>query len=178
VEVPTRRRAIRILADGRAEIDALLAVLSPRDLTRPGIGGGTWSPKDLVGHLESWEEYALDALAAWDRGKRAPIDGQLYSRSTSAINAEGAERKRRRSYTQMRRHADATHARLVAAIEALSDERWREPATPRGRRPLGHRLGGILGGPGGLFMHSQAHVKSLRAFVTDSARGREGGSGA
>jgi hypothetical protein len=34
------------------------------------ITGGYWSAKDLVGHLTSWEEHALGALAAWRRGER------------------------------------------------------------------------------------------------------------
>ena len=170
-ELPSRSEAVRILVEGRAEIDALLARLSPRDLTRPGIGGGEWSPKDLLGHLASWEEHALEALAAWKRGERAPIDTQLYSRATSAINAEGVARKAKMAYASVRQSADRTHAALLAAMREMPDRRWSEPATPRGRKPLGHRLGAILGGPTGLFRHAEAHLKSLRAFVQQRTAG-------
>jgi hypothetical protein len=46
----------------------------------------------------------------------------------------------------------------------MSDARWRGPATPRGRKPLALRLGGILGGRGP-FLHDESHLPSLRAFV-------------
>lgn len=170
-KLPSRKEAVRILGEGRAEIDVLLVRLSPRDLTRPGIGGGEWSPKDLIGHLESWEQHALDALAAWARGERAPIDAQIYSRKTSDINAEGVARKARLPYAKVRQSADETHAALLAAIREMPDRRWSEPATPRGRKPLGHRLGGILGGPAGLFRHAEAHLKSVRGFVQERTAG-------
>jgi hypothetical protein len=69
-----RTQAIRILQIGRTQIDALIREIPKQALTTPGLGGGVWSPRDLVGHLASWEEHALDAVVAWERGERAPID--------------------------------------------------------------------------------------------------------
>jgi hypothetical protein len=163
--LPTRDEAIRILEEGRAEIDVLLARAPKADLERPGIGGGEWSPKDLVGHLESWEEHALEALDAWERGERAPIDRLIGSRGVNGVNADDIARKSGLTYSEVRRRADATHARIVAAIQAMPDERWRTPATARARKPLGVRLGEVEGGPRGLFMHAHAHVEDLAAFV-------------
>ena len=91
--VPTRDEAIHILEEGRARIEELLDRLSPRAMTTPGLGAGTWSPKDLVGHPASWEEYALDALAAWERDERAPIDELQFTLSTSRINDQAVQRK-------------------------------------------------------------------------------------
>lgn len=166
-DLPTRRRAIRVLEGGRARIDELLDRLPRAALGLPGLGGGSWSPKDLLGHLTSWEEFALDALEAWDRGERAPIDELQFTVSTSRINAQNVERKAAWSYARVRREAERTHERLLATIGGLSDARWRAPATPRGRRPLGARLGAILGGPAGPFRHDEAHLRSLAAFVAD-----------
>jgi hypothetical protein len=154
-----------LLRQQRAEIDALLDRLTPADRQRPGLGGGTWSPKDLIGHLESWEEHALDAIAAWERGEPAPIDALQFSLSTSRINAQAVERKASRSYAQMRRRARATHVKLLETIEGMSERRWSSPATPRARKPLGHRIGQILVGADGPFTHDRAHLRDLRAFV-------------
>jgi hypothetical protein len=164
---PSREDAIRMLEGGRAELMGLLAQLGPRELSRPGLGGGEWSPKDLVGHLASWEEHALQALSAWERDEPAPIDRQFRTRSLSEINAEAVAAKRRLSFAQTSRRVDRTHRELLAAIRRMSDERWNAPATSRGRKPLGHRLGQILGGPGGLFRHAGAHLPDLRAFVEE-----------
>ena len=166
-ELPTRRRAIRILEQGRARTQDLIERLPRSALTTPGLGGGEWSPKDLIGHLASWEEYALDALAAWEQGERAPIDDLQFSVSTSRINTQNVERKASWSFARVLREADRTRAELVAAIESLSDARWGRPATERGRRPLAGRLGAILGGPAGPFRHEEAHHPSLARFADE-----------
>jgi hypothetical protein len=166
---PTRREAIRILEEGRARTAELVERLPRRAMTTPGLGGGEWSPKDLIGHLASWEEYALDALAAWDGGERAPIDTLAWSVSTSRINRQNVESKAGWSLPRVRRESECTFAELIAAIRSMSDARWRGPATPRGRRPLGLRLGAILGGPGGPFRHDASHLPSLAAFVESHA---------
>jgi hypothetical protein len=164
-EFPTRRAAIRILERERARTEELLDALRRSALTRTGLGGGTWSPKDLVGHLATWEEFALDALAAWERGERAPIDDLLYTVPTSKINDQAVGRKASWSLARIRRESERTHRELIAAIASLSEARWRGPVTPRGRSELGKRLGSILGGPGGGFHHDAGHHRSLAAFV-------------
>lgn len=162
---PSRQDAIRVLEGGHAELMELRAQLGPHDLIRPGVGGGEWSPRDLVGHLASWEGHALEALAAWKRGEPAPIDRLFRTRSLSEINGEGVAAKRGLSYAEVSQRADLTHRELLTAIRLMSDERWNAPTTPRARRPLGRRLGEILGGPRGLFRHADAHLPDLRAFV-------------
>jgi hypothetical protein len=162
--VPTRREAVRLLVRQRRETLALVDRLPRKALTTPGLGGGEWSPKDLIGHLASWEEYALDALDAWGRGERAPIDALAWSVSTARINTQNVERKAAWSVPEVRREAQRTFEELVAAIDGMKDVRWRGPATARGRKPLALRLGGILGGRGP-FLHDESHLPSLRAFV-------------
>jgi hypothetical protein len=167
VSEPTRRAAVRRLTEERAEILALIERLPPRALSRPGLGGGEWSPKDLIGHLESWEEHALAALEAWSRDEPAPIDRALRGEGLTRVNEGEVRRKSRRSAPVALASAAATHERLVAAILAMSDRAWKAPATSRGRVPLGHRLGQILVGTRDPFTHDSAHVRDLRAFVDD-----------
>jgi hypothetical protein len=162
--IPARRDAIRILERGRSQTLALVDQLPRPALTIPGLGGGEWSPKDLLGHLCSWEEFALGALAAWDRDEPAPVDSLWRTVSTAQINRQNVERKASWSLAKVRRESDATHAELVAAIRGMSDARWRGPVTSRGRKPLATRLGAILGGPTGAFSHDESHLPSLRAF--------------
>ena len=169
---PTRREALRLLVEGRARIEEQLDRLPKSAMTTTGIGGGTWSPKDLIGHLASWEEHALDALAAWERGERAPIDDLWFTLSTTALNDQLVQRKAPWSLARVRRDADAVHEELLRAIRSMPEGRWRAPATPRGRKPLGTRLGAILAGSGGApFAHDVAHLKSLASFVAQHPRG-------
>lgn len=167
---PTRNAAIGILRQGHDAIGELLDRLPKRAFISGGLGGGEWSPKDLVGHLESWEEYALEALDAWDQGHGPEIDKVFRSVSTATINREAVEAKASRSGPEMRRHAEATHRALTARLEAMTDQRWRKPGTRRGRKSVGERLGGLLGGPAGPFRHAEAHIKDLQAFVERHGR--------
>lgn len=162
--LPSRREAIRRLEEGRARIEELLDLLPRSAMTIPGVGGGAWSPKDLIGHLASWEGYALDALAAWDRDERAPIDDLQFMMSTSRINEQAVERKATWPLARVRREADRTREDLIARIRGMSDARWEGPSTSRGRKPLGARLGALLVGIGP-FGHDAAHVRSLSTFV-------------
>jgi hypothetical protein len=161
---PSRRRAIGILDEGMREVFALYDRLPPRARTTPGLGGGEWSPKDLLGHLESWQEYALEALDAWAEGHGPAIDAVIWSTSTSTLNRDAVTRKSSRRAADQRRRAESTHERLLARLDVFGDARWKRPGTERGRTPAGKRLGDLLGGPPGPFGHAQAHLPQLRAF--------------
>jgi hypothetical protein len=175
--VISRVEAIAILEDQRAVTLELLARLPARARTTPGLGGGEWSPKDLLGHLESWQEYALEALDAWQEGHGPAIDAVIWSTSTTALNREAVARKAGRRATDQRRRTEATHDRLMARLEAFGDARWRRPGTVRGRTAAGARLGDLLGGPGGPFRHAEAHLRQLRPFVEEHAGTGAAGSG-
>jgi hypothetical protein len=161
----TRDEAVRILKEGRSEVRRLLGRLPDPAMTSAGIGSGDWSPKDLIGHLTSWEEHALEALAAWGRGERAWIDRELSTRGLNAVNAEAVAAKSKLTVDEVLHDAEVSHASLVDAIRGITDAEWERPATPRGRKTLGHRLGQILGGPPGGFRHADAHLPSLQSFV-------------
>ena len=162
---PTRRGAILTLEEGHATVGQLLDRLPKRAFITAGLGDGDWSPKDLVGHLESWQSYALETLDAWDAGRGTQIDKMLRSASLTKVNDEAVEGKAARSGPEMRRSAERTHRRLIARLEAMSDARWRKPGTRRSRKSVGERLGGLLGGPTGPFRHAEAHLADLEAFV-------------
>ncbi|HEX6401519.1 MAG TPA: DinB family protein [Actinomycetota bacterium] len=160
----TRQEAIEQLERGQAAIRRLLRQVPPHWAARPGIGGGEWSPKDLVGHLCFWEERVLEALAAWQRGERAPIDREIYTRSIGAINGDAVRARSRHTMAHVLRDWDNVHGELVRTIRTMPEARWEQPATARGRKSLGHRMGQLLVGKEP-FGHAQAHVGDLEAFV-------------
>jgi hypothetical protein len=162
--VTTRQEAIDILERGHATVRRLTKEIPPHWMARPGLGGGEWSPKDLLGHLCLWEEKVLEALIAWDAGERAPIDREIYARSIDAINAEGVRTRSRHTLARVLRDWDNVHGELIRALRTMTDARWENPATPRGRKSLGHRMGQLLLGRDP-FEHANAHVNDLEAFV-------------
>ena len=147
--VPNRLDAMRLLREDRARTRELLDRVSGDAFVRTGLGGGTWSPKDLVGHLETWEQFALEAIEAIGRGEPAPIAGQ--SLDTDDLNQREVERKAGRSAADVTASSIATHDRLLAALEALADTAWVAPEGEGTERTVGDRLGSILGGSRGHF---------------------------
>ena len=166
---PTQREALAVLERAHREVMRLIDDLPSGGLTRTGIGGGAWSAADLIGHLAAWEEFALDALDAWSRGERAPIDVALEERGLNGVNADALEAASTREPSALVRRSLQGHRALVAAVRAVPADRWVKPPLTRGR-PLGLRVGFILGGPAGPFRHADAHLPDLRAFVATLAR--------
>ena len=114
-KVPTRTQALGIIEDGHRAVRDLIDALPRRAVTTPGLGGGEWSPKDLIGHMAAWEERAVLALEAWDEGHGPAFEKELWSKSTAQVNRESVERNAKRSAPEIVRRADATHARVDAA---------------------------------------------------------------
>ena len=165
---PTKQQAIAILDRGDHDVHVLIDPLTSAQRARRGIGGGEWSPVDLLAHLASWERYGVEALDAWRDGRRAPIDVALDVRGVVRVNAETLAVAAATRLATVFRDARRTHAALVTTIQTVPAEDWERPPLRRGR-PLGLRLGAILGGPMGPFRHVDAHLQDLRAFVGELA---------
>ena len=168
-QVPARLEAIRLLREDRERTRASMDRLSPTAFESAGLGGGTWSPKDLVGHLETWEEHALEALEAVLRGEPAPITQQPLD--TDELNRTAVEGKAGRSAAEALGSAAATHARILEALAAVTDDRWSAPEGSATERSLADRLGSILGGSLGYFRHDPDHWGDIEAFVSEHAAG-------
>ena len=166
-DVPGKTDAIRLAREDRDRTNALLASIDPAAFETTGRGGGTWSPKDLVGHLETWEENALEALDAWDRGERAPIGVQLQALGTDEYNRRQVEQKASATADVTRTSAAATHARMLERLEAITDELWSSSPVAGDGGTVGARLGGTLGGDLGPFRHDPDHWPDLEAFAAE-----------
>jgi hypothetical protein len=160
-----RSQAIAEIREDRAHTVALLDAIDPETLATTGLGGGAWSPKDLIGHLETWEQHALDAIAAWGQGERPPIGVALETLGTDEVNRRAVERKAALPIEEIRTSAAATHRALVGALEAAGEDWWRTPAPDDPTYTRGQRIGGVLGGRRGLFRHDPDHWDDLTAFA-------------
>lgn len=108
----------RLIGEARARIDA--AIDRVPDARKNEIAlYDLWSMKDFIAHLTVWERYALDVAEALSNGMEpryhfgtVPVD---------QINAETYEANKERSLADIRSEAAATHAKLLAMIEAAPD---------------------------------------------------------
>ena len=166
VEPLSRELALGVLRDGHQQVLALIDGLSRAQMARPGLGGGDWSVKDLLGHLTSWEEHALDALDAWSEGRAVPIYEMLGSLGIDGVNQRTFEEKSGLSYAEVLLNFATIQERLLRTIGGMSDEIWRLVPIPERNRTLGSELGGILSGHGD-FDHAAVHLPDLQTWVGD-----------
>jgi hypothetical protein len=172
--------ALGVLAEGHRTVAGLMEQAGEEELARPAtIGGGDWSAKDLLGHLTTWEEAALEALAQWRKGRTPTIETDVFgpTHGIDEFNAKTVEAKRQHSIDEVRRAAEEVQQTLVAEIGSMSDEEWSSRAHYRTeqRRRLAELLGSILGAPKRPFGHAFAHIPDLEAFVAGLGRNQAAG---
>jgi len=161
--------AAAILSKGAAKLEELFSRLSPEIAeTRATIGGGTWSAKDLAGHMETWEVVALETIEDLRAGLRPRLREVVTDEaSLDRFNAAQVERKAGQSWEEARQALRATTATLVDTVRAIPAQEW--AATPLGqgedRRTLGQHVGSATGMPEYPFRHAWAHLGDLKALV-------------
>jgi len=101
---------------------ASYADLSDTEMLAPGVTG-TWSIKDIILHVASWEEEALRHLPHILAGGRPPRYSVLYG-GIDAFNAQTTERNRSLSVGEALRQRDETHRRLVDFIQTVPEDQF------------------------------------------------------
>jgi hypothetical protein len=106
----------------RATLDATLAGLTPRQMTRAGVTRGGWSVKDVLAHLVEWQPMNLDWYAAGLRGEKPAMPAPGYtSRELPRLNEMIFRKHHRRSLQAVLRDYASHHERIVALITGVSD---------------------------------------------------------
>jgi hypothetical protein len=107
----------------REALDETLALLPPRQMTRPGVTRGGWSVKDILAHLVEWQQMNLDWYAAGRRGEKPPMPASGFTwRELPRLNAMIYRRHHNRPLHAVMQDYRSNHDRVVALIEGLSDD--------------------------------------------------------
>lgn len=149
----------------------MTAQLSDAQLQLPtSLGDGTWSVKDLLGHLAAWESRALDVMS----GRPQTLESSLSD--ADEFNAHHLTLRRQWSLAKVRRDYDEVRTQLVDAVNAIDDARWLEKiATRSGRSARALVIAKLLtGGRYGYLAHDFAHRRDLERAVTRLARSQPG----
>ena len=96
------------------------AGLSDKQLLEPGVTEG-WSVKDILAHVNSWEDETLKHLPSLLQGIRPPRYSALYG-GIDAYNKLMTENKRDLSLSEVMRQLDETHLRLIEYIQSAPEE--------------------------------------------------------
>src|ERR1700730_10557576 len=125
------------------------ASLSDSQLTEHGVMGN-WSVKDILAHVTTWEEEALKYLPLIITGGRPP----RYTRygGIDAFNAQMTEQKQGVALSDVLRHLDETHHRLIDYIRSVPEEHFIQETRFRHRLRLD------------TYSHYPKHAKAIREW--------------
>jgi len=149
-----RRQLLKRLDKAWVAFNESYAGLSDVQLMRPGVTGA-WSVRDILAHVTTWEEEALNHLPLILEGGTPPRYSIRYG-GIDAFNARMTEQKRSLSLLEVRTQLAATHDRLVDFSERAPEHHF--IGETRFRRRL--RLD--------TYSHYPLHAEAIRQW-----RGRE-----
>ena len=96
------------------------AGLSKSDLLEPGVTK-TWSVRDIIAHVTTWEEEALKHLPAILQGRRPPRYSVTYG-GIDAFNALMTTTKARLSLAEVFRQQEEIHRQVIDAVGRAPDD--------------------------------------------------------
>src|SRR5512134_1870441 len=97
----------------RAALDQTLALLTPRQMTMPGVTRGGWAVKDVLAHLVEWQQMNLNWYAAGLKGEKPAIPAPGFTlRELPRLNAMIYRKHHRRSLQAVLRDYRSYHERV------------------------------------------------------------------
>ena len=117
-----REQLLKHLDKAWAAIKESYAGLSDSQLTEPGVTGH-WSVKDILAHVTTWEEEALQYLPLIIKGGRPPRYSIKYG-GINGFNAQMTAQKRGLSLSDVLRQLDETHRRLIDYVQSVPEEQF------------------------------------------------------
>ena len=124
--------------------------LSAAEMLEPGVIG-TWSVKDIIAHVTSWEEEALTHLPVIVAGGKPPRYSVTHG-GINAFNAQMTARNRDVPLSKVLRRRDETHRRLLVFIQGASAEAFATDTRVRRRLRLD------------TYGHYAIHTKAIRKW--------------
>jgi hypothetical protein len=124
--------------------------LSEAEMLEPGVTG-TWSVKDIIAHVASWEEEALTHLPVILAGGKPPRYSVTHG-GLHAFNAQMTARNRDVPLSEVLRRRDETHRRLLAFIQGAPEEAFATDTRVRRRLRLD------------TYGHYAIHTKAIRKW--------------
>jgi hypothetical protein len=144
-----QRRLLRQLDKAWTALAGSYAGLPEARLAQPGVVDD-WSVKDIVAHVTTWEQEALEHLPLIVAGGTPPR--YAAQGGIDAFNARATEAGRRLSLAEVLRRRDDTHARLVEFIR-------RQPEGTFGGRTRARRRLRL-----DTYGHYQEHTAAIRVW--------------
>ena len=115
-----RQQLLKRIDDAWVALNESYAGLSNAQLLKPGVVE-TWSVKDILAHVTTWEEEALKALPVIMKGEVPPRYATEYG-GIDAFNALMTEKKQSLSLSEVLNQLDETHNRIIDYVQHVPEE--------------------------------------------------------
>ncbi|MPY86673.1 MAG: ClbS/DfsB family four-helix bundle protein [Luteitalea sp.] len=115
-----RPRLLQRLDRAWLAFKASYAGLSEAELREPGVTAA-WSVRDIIAHVTTWEEEALEHLPSILEGRRPPRYSVTYG-GIDAFNALMTKKKTSLSLAEVFRQQEEIHRRVIAVIERAPED--------------------------------------------------------
>lgn len=148
------------LAAARNDLLLVLRGLPEAARTRPCRDDG-WSPRDIVGHVASWEDRYITLIQQFINGHAEQIEWIRDEAALDAWNAQQYLRKRDWSWDETLRELALLREELLWNLGWATPEQLNQQhATPRGTLSVATLLRGLI-------EHDQEHMAELSALRRD-----------
>ena len=117
--MPNRDDTLNTVSRSWQVLERALALVPHDRVDAPGVVG-PWSVKDLIGHVATWDQEALQALRSYH------ADGETRTLATwpedvDGFNASEVDRKRNVDLDVLHRELAETHRQIVKLISDLEE---------------------------------------------------------
>jgi hypothetical protein len=131
-------------------LEAAYGGLSEAEMLAPGVTG-TWSVKDIIAHVTSWEGESLAHLPVILAGRRPARYSVTYG-GIDAFNAQTTKRVRDLTLAEVLRQRDDMHRRLLEFIQGAPEETFATDTRVRRRLRLD------------TYRHYAIHARAIRTW--------------
>jgi hypothetical protein len=138
----TTAEMLQRIRTARAELDAIVAHLTPARLAVPGPDGG-WSIKDHLAHVTAWEQITLGRLRGVPEHTLYGVDeGSVASLDIDRLNDILYRRDRQQPPEQVLAASGDSYAAIVSYVSAMPDAELQAPTAAEDDRPRGAKIAG------------------------------------
>lgn len=114
-QITSREELVALIDDRWVRWCRAIDHLSPEEIESPGTCGH-WSAKDLVGHVATWDQVAVDNLQRILRGEARPP----WDETVDEFNERMASSLEHEPVAALRTMMDQTHAQLRDMLDGAS----------------------------------------------------------
>lgn len=146
---------------GYQQLEAILAPLSEAQMTSPTVNG-TWSIKDNLAHLTTWQNYVLAHVQGVLVNKEPPPFMPGLS-NEDEINERVYQENKDRPLAEVLADFRASYQRILDTVQATSEEILKAP-TPwsQSRNPLWFSI------VGNTFEHYAEHSNTIKNWLAQT----------